>query len=266
MRINVLVFAASLLLISSSSAGIPQNASTATSSPQAATILGQSAKALTGSMAVNDVTLTGTVKWVAGSDEETGITTYKGVSGAYRLDMTFSNGTRSEIVSLVNNVPAGNWIGPDGTSHAMAKHNLMADPGWFPNFTLGNVMSSPNSILTYVGQEDRNGASVIHISAFQQVPNISANLASDLQHLTQIEIYLDPVTLLPASYSYNSHPDDNASLDLATEIRYANYQSVAGTLVPFHIQKYVNNTLAIDLQLESASLNTGITVAQITAQ
>jgi hypothetical protein len=266
MRIKVLAFAASLLLIANSSAGIPQSPTTPTSSPQAATLLAQSAKALTGSTAVNDVTLTGTVEWIAGSDDETGTATFKGINWSYRLDLSFRNGTRSEIVSPTNGKPSGNWIGPDGSSHAMAKHNLMADPGWFPNFTLGNLVSSSNSVLTYAGQETRNGSAVIHISAYQQSPNISADVAARQQHFSQVEIYLDPTTLLPVSYAYNSHPDNNALLDLPTEIRYSNYQNVAGVQIPFHIQKYVNSTLAVDLQLQTASLNNGLTAAQIAAQ
>jgi hypothetical protein len=266
MRIKVLAFAASLLLISSTSSGIPQSQTTTTSSPQAATLLAQSAKALAGTTAVNDVTLSGTAEWIAGSDDEIGTATYKGLSGSYRLDLTFRNRTRSEIVSPVNGLPSGKWTGLDGNSHAIAMHNLNSDPGWFPALTLGNLISSPNSILTYVGQETRNASSVIHIGAYQQSPNISADVASKMQHLTQVEIYLDATTFLPVSYTYNSHPDDNALLDLPTEIRYADYQNVSGIQMPFHIQKYVNGTLAIDLQLQNVSLNTGITAAQITAQ
>jgi hypothetical protein len=266
MRLKVLAFAASLLMIANSSAGIPQTPTVATSSAQAATLLAQSAKALTGATVVNDVTLTGSAEWIAGSEDETGTATYKGLNNAYRLDLTFRNGTRSEIVSPTNGMPSGNWIGLDGGLHAIAKHNLTADPGWFPTFTLGNLMSSPNSALNYVGQETRNGSTVIHISAYQQSPNISADVASRMQHFTQVEIYLDPSTFLPVLYTYNSHPDDNALVDLPTEIRYSNYQNVAGVQMPFHIQKYVNSTLAIDIHLQSASLNNGLTAAQIAAQ
>jgi hypothetical protein len=266
MRIKVLAFASSLLLTYNTSAGIPQSPSTPPSSPQAATLLAQSAKALTGSMVVNDVTLTGTVEWIAGSDDESGTVTYKGLGGAYRLDMTFRNGTRSEIVSPVNGRPSGNWIGLDSTSHPMAKHNLMVDPGWFPTIALGNAISSPISIFTYVGQETRNGASVVHLSAYQQSPNISSDVASRMQHSTQVEIYLDASTFLPVSYAYNSHPDNNALTDIPVEVRYSNYQNIGGLQIPFRVQKYINSTLAVDLHFQNATPNTGITLAQISTQ
>ena len=265
MRIKVLAFAASLLLISNCSAGIPQSTTT-TSSPQAATVLAQSAQALTGSIAINDVTLTGTVEWIAGSDDEIGTATYKGLSGAYRLDMAFRNGTRSEIVSAIDGVPSGSWIGLDGVTHPIANHNLMVDAGWFPTLTLASLTASPNMVWTYVGQETRSNSQVIHVNALQQFPQLSGGSVSLLQHLTQVDIYLDPTTFLPVSYTFNIHPDNNALLDIPVEIRYSNYQSNGGAQIPLHIQKFINNSLSLDLQFQNASLNTGITAAQISAQ
>jgi len=242
------------------------NAQNATTSPQAATLLAQSVKALAGLTAVNDVTLTGTVEWVAGSDDETGTATFKGLAASYRLDMSFRSGTRSEVVSPVNGLPAGSWIGLDAVSHPIANHNLMSDAGWFPTFTLGALISSSNTVLTYVGQETRNGASVIHISASQQFPNLSGDSSSLMQHLTQVDVYLDPATFLPVSYLYNSHPDNDARLDIPTEIRYSNYQNIAGVQIPLHIQKFMNGSLALDLQFQNASLNCGVSIPQIIAQ
>ena|SRR5258708_4760021 len=266
MRIKVLAFAASLFLISYSSAGVLQSTSSTTSSPQAASLLTQSVKALSGSGAVTDATLTGTAEWIAGSDDETGTAVYKAVSGAHRLDLTFRNGTRSEIVSTSNGIPSGSWIGPDGVSHSIANHNLMSDAGWFPAFTLGNLISSPNTVFIYVGPETRNGTSVIHVNGSQLFPNLSSNSASIRQHLTQVHIYLDSTTGLPVSYVFNLHPDNNALQDIRVEIQYSNYQTVSGIQVPMHIQKFVNGSLALDFQVQSVSLNTGITAVQISAQ
>jgi hypothetical protein len=265
MRIKVIAFAASFCLISNCSAGIPQSPTTP-SSTQAATLLAQSAKALIGATSVNDVTLTGTAEWIAGSDQETGTATYKGVSGSYRLDLTFRNGTRSEIVSLVGGTPAGDWVGLDGTAHPISNHNLMSDAGLFPAFTLGNLSASSNTVLSYAGLETRNSASVIHISSFQQFPKLTGNAAALMQHLTQVDFYLDPVTLLPVSYAYNSHPDNDAGLDIPTEIRYSNYQSIGGCSIPLHIQKFINGSLLFDFQFQNAFVNSGISAPQVTVQ
>lgn len=243
---------------------VAQNPSSSTS--QALPTLQSAFQALSGRTVINDVTLTGTAEWIVGSDDETGTVTYKTTGNASRLDLFLSSGTRSEIRFASTDGPAGSWISPDGTSHASANHNVMTDPGWFPTFALASLNSSANTVSTYVGLESRNGTSVIHISATQQFPTIPAKSATRMQHLTQVDFYLDPSTLLPVSYVYNSHPDGNSLLDIPTEIRYSNYRSVGGAQIPFRVQKFVNNTLALDLQFQNASLNTGVTAAQIQPQ
>ena len=262
MRIKVLAFAASLLLISNSSAGYPQSP-TPTNSQQASTLLAQSATALTGSTTITDVTLTGTVEWIAGSDDETGNVTYKGLSGAYRLDMTFRNGTRSEAVSQGQDAPTGTWTGLDGVSHPFVSQNLMTPPGWFPVFMIGNLLSSSNSVLVYLGQETREGINLIHLQSSRAFPDLSDGSAPATQRLTLADIYLDPTTLVPVSYVYTSHPDNNSYRDIPTEVRYSNYRPFGGGQIPFHVQKYMNNSLVLDLQFQSVTLNSGMTAAQV---
>jgi len=236
------------------------------STPQALTALHSAFRALTGNTTVNDATLTGSAEWIAGSDDETGTVVLKTTSVASRMDLSLSAGTRSEIRSSAEGGPVGSWAGHDGVSHAMANHNLMTDPGWFPAFAIGNLLSSSNITLTYVGEESRNGASVVHISASEQFSNLPADSAAFMQHLTAVDLFLDPSTFLPVSYVFNSHPDNNAGLHIPMEIRYSNYKNVGGVQIPFHVQRFVNNTLTLDLQFQNASLNTGITAAQISAQ
>jgi hypothetical protein len=243
---------------------VAQNPSS--SSPQALTTLQSAFQALSGKSAINDVTLTGIAEWIVGSDDESGTVVFKTTSGANRLDLYLSAGTRTEIRSITASGPVGSWIGPDGVLHAMAQHNLKTEAGWFPAFTIGNLISNTNVVVTYAGLETRDGAPVIHISSFQQSPNQPTGGSGLSQHLTQVEIYLDPSTLLPVSYIFNSHPDNNAALDFPTEIHYSNYQNIGGAQIPLHIQKFMNNTLILDLHFQNASLNSGLTAAQISAQ
>jgi hypothetical protein len=242
------------------------NIAPSVNSAQAQMTLQSAVAALVGRSAVNDITLTGTAERIAGSDDESGTATYRALPGANRLDMNFSSGTCSEIRSGSPSGPVGSWTNSDGISHNMPTHNLMTDPGWFPLFALFGVTSSANSLVTYAGLETRNGASVIHLTASQQ-PSAFPDLDGELvQRLTRVDVFLDPNTLLPVSFLFNAHPDDNALVDIPVEIRYSNYQSVGGAQIPFHVQKFANNTLALDLQFQTASLNTGITAAQLSAQ
>jgi hypothetical protein len=267
MRIKVLAFAASLLLISNSSAGIPQSTST-TSPPQVATLLAQSTKALIGSTAVNDVTLTGTVEWIAGSDDETGTVTLKALaSGEASLVAALPSGTVNEVRSSMANGPAGNWTDKAGTLHAMAMHNCWTDAGWFFPVFSSAFASSQNVQVAYIGQESLDGISVQHIRLNRIVPGDPTGTPNALvSHLSQTELYFDAQSFLPVAVTFNIHPDNNGSIDIPVEVKYSDYRSVGGVQIPFHIQQFVQFGLHLDIQLTNATLSSGLTSFQFQVQ
>jgi hypothetical protein len=232
----------------------------ATALPQASTYLQTAFGALAGATSVTDATLTGTARRIAGSDDESGTATLTAISGASALNLSFPSGPRSEV----RNSTAGSWSGADGVNHAIAYHNLLTEPAWFfPTFAVANALSCPTCVVTYVGQETHNGLAVQHLSVFQQSTAFSGTGIS-FQHLTQIDLYLDSATLLPNALDFNIHPDDNALLDIPIEIQFSDYRSVNGAQVPFHVQKFLNNGLILDLQFQSVSLNTGLSATSFT--
>jgi hypothetical protein len=258
MRIKVLVFAVSALLISNPSAGIPQTPAATTSSSQAATLLSQAAAALTGSTLVNDVTLKGTVERIAGSDDEFGTAILKAVSnGSSRLDFTFPSGTSSEVCNLFA-APVGMWSGPDGLSYGLAFHNLLTEPAWFSPSVAVQRRVSPGFISSYVGHESLNGRGVEHVSVSQSAPFPDPPGSPTHTHLSQVDFYLDSITLLPAIISFNIHPKNDAFLDFPVQILLSDYRSVSGVQTAFHVQKFLNNSLVLDLQFQSASINSGL--------
>jgi hypothetical protein len=237
--------------------------------PQAAALLARSAAALRGNAPLSDVTLTGTARRIAGSDDESGQVVVKArASGQSRLDLNLPSGKHSESRSVgpgfslasANSAaaPTGQWTGPDGTAHDIAYHNLIAEPAWHsPAILLAQLLASPNLVVANAGQETRNGATVQHLSIAQAATGTS-DTDRLMQHLSQLDLYLDPATLLPASVTFNIHPDNNASLDLPVEVRFSDYRTINGAQVPFHIQKFLNNTLLLDLQFTNATLNSGL--------
>ena len=264
MRVARLILCVFISLLLSISLAAQQ---TATSSPQALAFLQSSLRAIGGSQTLTDVTLSGAARRVVGSYDESGSVTVKALAtGAMRLDFTLPSGDLSEVRATSNGLPAGDWSGPDGVNHSIASHNLSTDWGWFPAFTLSNIISSANTLLIYVGQETRNGHTVQHLSVKQQFPGQKGNTAVLLQHLSQMDIYLDASTALPVSLVYNTHPDNDAGMDLPVEIDFSDYRAINGAQIPFHVQKFLNNSLLLDLQFESASLNTGLAASTFTVQ
>jgi hypothetical protein len=240
----------------------------AASSTQATTLLAQSLASLTGQAALSDVTLSGTARRIAGSDDDTGTVVFKALaSGAGRTDLSLSSGQRSEVCNLSSATPTGSWSGPDGISHPIAFHNLLTEAVWFyPAFAISRRLSTSAFAATYVGHETHNGQAVEHVSVVQTSPNQDSTAASTLQHLTQVDFFFDSTTLLPTAIDFNIHPDNNALLDIPVEIQFSDYRTTNGVQVPFHVQKLLNNTLLLDFQAQTVTFNTGLSASAFSAQ
>jgi hypothetical protein len=236
-----------------------QQAPNATS-PQAIQLLQRALSALSTGYPLQDVTLTGTARRIAGSDDETGTATLKAIAGASRIDLNLSSGPRSEIYNSSGGSPAGTWSGPDGVSHPISFHNLLTDSAWFfPAFPIAHGVSG--SLVTYVGHETRDGQAVEHLTISQSLAVQEPAGAATLAHLSQMDFFLDSTTFLPAAVTFNIHPDNNALLDIPIEVRFSDYRAVNGVQIPFHVQKFLNNGLILDLTFQNATLNTGLTAS-----
>jgi hypothetical protein len=146
---------------------------TSTASPQPLVLLQRSLSALGGAQTLTDVTLSGTARRIAGSDDDTGTAVFKALaSGAGRTDLSLSSGQQSEVCDLSAATPAGTWSGPDRISHPIAFHNLLSEPAWFfPAFAIARRLSDSSYVATYVGHETHNGQPVEHVSVTQTSSN-----------------------------------------------------------------------------------------------
>jgi hypothetical protein len=179
--------------------------------------------------------------------------------------------------------PAGTWSGPDRISHPIAFHNSLSEPAWFfPAFAIARRLSGSGLpaqagyIATYVAHETRDGQAVEHISVSQSSPFPTPPGGVSFEHLSQIDFFLDSTTLLPAAITFNIHPDNDALLDIPVEVRFSDYRPVAGVApglspasspqVPYHVQKFLNNSLILDFQAQTVTFNTGLTASAFNAQ
>ena len=245
---------------STSSAPAPKDA-------QAVSVLQKSLAVQLGATTVSDVTLSANANWIAGSDNETGSATLKATAvGQSRVDLTLSGGQRSEVIDASQAVLTGSWCGPDGVWHATVAHNLFSDPTWFlPAFLINRALSTSSYAISPMDAETQDGIAVEHIQIYQQ-PSSSDSAASLLQRLSQIDIYLNASTLLPVSISFNTHADNDALLNIPIQIKFSNYQAVQGIAVPYHVQKYIQNGLALDLTVSNVQVNSGLSASDFQAQ
>lgn len=232
--------------------------------PKIQAILRSSLKTMIGDARPGDIVISGTVQYIAGSQDEMGTVRLEAVfPKAARIEMKLPSGTRSEIFSAESGDKLGFWSSDDGIRHRIAPHNLLVDNAWFfPAFTIGKLLSPEDYVVTYVGQEKRNETSVEHFVATMPTQSLPKDTALAIQRLSRLDLYLDSTTLLPAFLAFNTHPDTDDSVNIPVEIQYLDYQTFGGVQTSARLQKYFNGTLNVDIRLESAALNTGISIAQ----
>lgn len=219
-------------------------------------IAARSLALLTRGTPISDVTLTGAVTWIAGSDKESGTATlWAAGARESRVDLALTRGTRTEIRDAQTGMTRGAWTAPSGAGGKFAFHNCQTDAVWFFP-ALSSLAPSTNLVLSYIGHEDRKGKSVEHIHSY--VRQSEPRLAQWVRELSAMEFYVDAATLLPSAITFNVHPDNNALGNIPIEVDFSDYQSINGVLVPMHIEKYVQGTLMIDLTISNAVFNTGV--------
>jgi hypothetical protein len=237
-----------------------QNA--AQSDPQAIALAQQSFAMLTRGAMIKDVTLNANVTSILGSDNETGTGTFQAKGRMEsRVTLSLSDGTRDEVRNVANGVPGGAWKKDSGTVVAFANHNCWTDAAWFfPTLSSLTQAANPKFVFRYIGQEEHGGVSTQHIQVLQP------SKVRLLQHLSTIDFYLDPASTLPLAIVFEAHPDKDAGRDIPEEVRFADYQSVNGILVPFHIQRMLNGEVILDIAVTNATFNGGLQDSMFTLQ
>ena len=83
-------------------------------------------------------------------------------------------------------------------------------------------------------------------------------MTAEIQGLSAVDLYLDPKSMLPLALAFNTHPDNDFLVNIPVEIRFGDYRNASGVLVPFHIQKFLQGTLTLDLTVANAAVNSGV--------
>ncbi len=233
------------------------------SDPQAVSFASQAIAALTSGNTVSDVTLTGSVTWSGGAAPESGTVTLLALgTGESLMSMLLPDGTRSEIRDASTGVAQGEWMAQDGSSGLFAPQNCATDAVWFFP-ALGSLAAGSSVVLTYIGQETRNGVSAQHIQSYIYSSNPSGANPSP-QQLSTMDFYLDATSFLPVATIFNAYPDSNPSVNLSVEVDFSNYQPLSGFVVPTQIQRSLQGNVLVAITISGAAFNTGLPLSDFT--
>jgi hypothetical protein len=207
-----------------------------------------------GATGVQSTSLSGNSEFIAGSLDVTGpFTAQCALGGSSQLQLQLPSNSRTESRQTSNGTATGSWIDNEGVTHATAGHNVLTPASWFcPHIALSDILQNQSLNLQFVGQETKNGESVLHLSIAATEPDNTPTSVL-MAHLSKTDIYLDAVTFRPVAFDFNIHPDNNAALDIPVEIQFTNYSNASGAWIPYGVEKFVNSSLTLRLQVESAS-------------
>jgi hypothetical protein len=267
--------AGSLALAQSAPPTVPRN-------PQAITLVAQASSALA-KVALTDVTIQAAVHSIQGSDDETVQGKFEaGGPDTSKVVLSYSTGALTEV----RNGTTGFWLGADSTQHAIPLHNALNMQAWFfPAFVVQGLAQNTNYSLAApaVATTTEPGASAttaelvapsastteLVAATAQSVPGyrLPSGTLDDatetlLASATAFELAIDPSTFLPASLDFQAHPDNDAIAGFPVHIEYSDYRLVQGVQVPFHVQKFLQGTLTLDITVTSCQLNTGIPASE----
>jgi hypothetical protein len=256
MRIKVLAFAASFLLVSNCSA-IPQTPTTTSSTPQrdaqAVALLQQSVSAF-GPVRPSDSTATGSVTITAGSLTIQGSITIL-TKGSAETSTQFQVPNNPWTVVFANG-QANKVEGTQTTVHPLER-SASSQCLYFPLPFLIGVLNNPDYSIRYVGHENVGSATTNHI-AVQNTFN-SSPAYQFLSSFTAGDIWIDTSSGLPVKIAMIRREGGGSAPKIPFSVVYSNYQTVSGVRYPFTIQEYITETLWATTTIQSVAFNTGLT-------
>jgi hypothetical protein len=211
---------------------------------------------------VSSVQMSGTAAWHYGSDEQSGsVTLQANANGKSRLELRLNRGTRVETQNAFTDADRTcTWSGFDGVEHSTASHNCWLSTVWFlPHITMQAGAAAPDVVAC--SQISADGK-IVRLHCERHPGGARADQTDKLlAQVSAVELDVDAATGFAQSLLFNAHPDTDAGTDIPTEIQFSDYRTVQGVMIPFHIQKFVNHALVLDLQISDVTVSFGASAA-----
>jgi hypothetical protein len=226
----------------------------------ATSALNQLSSSFSGGQPVQQIQLAGTATWTAGGTQDTGtVGLTVAADGSSNMQLQLDTlGSRTETQTSSGENASCNWTGADGVLHQSDITNCWKPALWFlPAFSF-----QPQSLLSTLqvvdlgsGQVGSSPDTYRHLQASFYFSDQPGAVAALIAQQSTADLGLDPSSMLPAVLTYSVNPDSGSSSPILMEVHYANYQVVNGVAVPFLIQKFVNGSLLLQINVTSAQIN-----------
>jgi hypothetical protein len=208
---------------------------------------------------MHQVTLSGNATWHVGGVEDSGPATLTtSTDGQVQMSLQLSKGQKQETRSGTGRNAVCSWTGSDGVAHNVDLVNCWTPAVWFlPAISLQTSLLSNSLVASDLGQGTVGSGTDTyhHLQTQSYLTGLPTSIAANLTKQGTTDIGLDPATVLPSVLTYKVRPDNGASTPIAIEVRYSDYRDVNGVKIPFLVQRYVNNSLQLEIAVQSALIN-----------
>lgn len=213
--------------------------------------------AVSGGKAFSVVNLTAAAEWIAGSDRESGTGQLQAnADGSTNVQLALGKASRTEVQGKADLSRACAWTDGTGKSHDIIGPNCLIAIPWFAPglFVQPSVALPPLLGTTDDGTVSKDSSTFHQVSYLLKLTGTNTSATNQRVKESAVKVFYDPETYLPASLEYFIHPDSDDSRNIPVRVVFSNYQVVSGVMLPFHIERYVNRTLQLRLDVSNASV------------
>lgn len=232
-----------------SNLGFPQT-------PIPSTFQAQAQTAVSSGKSFSKVNLTANAEWVAGSLHQSGTAQLTaGADGSTSVQLALGQASRTETQTKIDYSRTCSWVDVAGKSHVIHGPNCFVAIPWFaPSLFTRPTGTLPPLLSTTDGGTVSSQSEAHQVSYFLQLDGTSPSPTSPMASQSTVQVLYDSKTFLPVSLEYSIHPDNDDSKNIPVRVVFSNYQSVSGLMIPYHIERSVNHTLQLTLDVTNASV------------
>jgi hypothetical protein len=143
-----------------------------------------------------------------------------------------------------------------GKSHDVLGPNCLIAIPWFAPSLFGQPSAVLPALLgtTDDGAVSKDSSTFHQVSYLLKLKGADSSATNQLVSQSTVKVLYDPRTSLPASLEYFIHPDNDDLHNIPVRVVFSGYQSVSGVMLPFHIERYVNRTLQLKLDVSNTTI------------
>ena len=207
---------------------------------------------------LNSLHLEGRVSYIAGSLSETGTATLDAKSdGTNTVALSLNTASGTDNYAALSTDRACTHTNKVGAVANISKVDCLTPLPWFaPILIEKDPLQLPALIAVSDGGEITRNSTLFHDLTYGvRLHGIDTASTTLLTQATNVHVLYDPQTLLTSSIEYSIHPNGDMLAPIDVRIAFSDYRNTSGVMLPYHIERYVNRSLFLTIDLDTALLS-----------